>query len=146
MKVLDTYEYISALRELTEAGQEVSIVIAGNSMSPFMVHERDKICFKKPDRPLKKGDMVFYQRDNGQFIMHRILRVRDGCYDIVGDAQIDIEKEIRDDQIFAIVTKVCRKGKWIGPGDLWWNFFEKIWINLVPYRKKIMAVYAKIMK
>lgn len=146
MKVLDTYEYISALRELTEAGQEVSIVIAGNSMSPFMVHERDKICFKKPDRPLKKGDMVFYQRDNGQFIMHRILRVRDGCYDIVGDAQIDIEKEIRDDQIFAIVTKVCRKGKWIGPGDLWWNFFEKIWINLVPYRKKIMAIYAKIMK
>ena len=146
MKVLDTYEYVSALRELTDAGQEVSIVIAGNSMSPFMVHERDKVCFKKPDRPLKKGDMVFYQRDNGQFIMHRILRVRDGCYDIVGDAQIDIEKDIRDDQIFAIVTKVCRKGKWIGPGDLWWNFFEKIWINLVPYRKKIMAVYAKIMK
>lgn len=146
MKTLDTYEYVSALRELTEAGQEVSIVIAGNSMSPFMVHERDKICFKKPNRPLKKGDMVFYQRDNGQFIMHRILKVKDGCYDIVGDAQIDIEKDIRDDQIFAIVTKVCRKGKWIGPGDLWWNFFEKIWINLVPYRKKIMAVYAKIMK
>ena len=90
--------------------------------------------------------MVFYQRDNGQFIMHRILRVRDGCYDIVGDAQIDIEKDIRDDQIFAIVTKVCRKGKWIGPGDLWWDFFEKIWINLVPYRRKIMAIYAKIMK
>lgn len=146
MKVLDTYEYVSALRELTEAGQEVSIVIAGNSMSPFMVHERDKICFKKPDRPLKKGDMVFYQRDNGQFIMHRILNVKDGCYDIVGDAQIDIEKDIRDDQIFAIVTKICRKGKWIGPGNLWWDFFEKIWINVVPYRKKIMAAYAKIMK
>ena len=146
MKVLDTYEYVSALRELTEAGQEVIIVIAGNSMSPFMVHERDKICFKKPDRPLKKGDMVFYQRDNGQFIMHRILKAKDGYYDIVGDAQVDIEKDIRDDQIFAIVTKVCRKGKWIGPGDLWWDFFEKIWINLVPYRRKIMAIYAKIMK
>lgn len=144
MKTIDTVEYLTALRELTEAGQEVSIVITGNSMSPFIVHQRDRICFKKPDRPLRKGDMVFYQRDNGQFIMHRIVKVHDGCYDIVGDAQMAIERNIREDQIFAIVTKVFRKDKWIGPGNFWWEFFEKVWINLVPYRGIIRAIYGKI--
>ena len=143
MKTLDTVEYVSALRELTEAGQEVSLTITGNSMSPFMVHQRDRICFKKPDRPLKKGDMVFYQRDNGQFIMHRILKVTEEGYDIAGDAQIDIERGVRGDQIFAIVTKVCRKGKWIEPGDFWWDFFEKVWINFLPQRKLLMALYTK---
>lgn len=143
MKTIDTVEYMSTLRELTEAGQEVSVTITGNSMSPFMVHHRDRICFKKPDRPLKKGDMVFYQRDNGQFIMHRILKVTEEGYDIVGDAQIDIERGIREDQIFAIVTKVYRKGKWIEPGDFWWEFFEKVWINFVPQRKLLMAAYTK---
>lgn len=87
--------------------------------------------------------MVFYQRDNGQFIMHRILKVTEEGYDIVGDAQIDIERGIRDDQIFAIVTKVYRKGKWIEPGDFWWEFFEKVWINFVPQRKLLMAAYTK---
>ena len=77
--------------------------------------------------------------------MHRIVKVNDGCYDIVGDAQMVIEKNIREDQIFAIVTKVCRKGKWIGPGDFWWEFFEKVWINIVPLRRIIRTGYSKTM-
>ena len=64
MKVVNTREYVSVLRELTEEGQVVSMQIAGSSMSPFLIHNRDMICFRKPepDRRLKKGDMVFYQR------------------------------------------------------------------------------------
>lgn len=64
-KLVDTREYVSVLRELTEAGHEVSMLISGNSMSPFLAHERDTIWFKRPDRELKKGDMVFYQRKAG---------------------------------------------------------------------------------
>jgi len=85
--------------------------------------------------------MVFYQRNNGQYVMHRICRVtREGFY-IVGDAQIDIEGPILREQIFAVVTKVRRKGEWITKGSLWWWFFEKIWINLIPFRRKILRVY-----
>ena len=94
MKVVDTKEYVSVLRELTDTGKEVSMLIAGNSMSPFLVHQRDSIRFRKPDRPLKIGDMVFYQRKNGQFLMHRICRVRPEGYDIVGDAQWLIEDSV----------------------------------------------------
>lgn len=35
MKVVNTREYVSMLRELTEEGKEVSMLIAGSSMSPF---------------------------------------------------------------------------------------------------------------
>lgn len=146
MRTIDTREYISALRELTEQGKEVSLLISGNSMSPFMIHQRDTICFKKPDRELRKGDMVFYQRMNGQFIMHRIWKVKaDGFY-IVGDAQQEIEGPIAREQIFAFVTKVKRKGKWIGPGDFWWEFFEHVWINMVPVRRYVRAGYTVFCK
>lgn len=146
MKVIDTYEYVSALRELTEQGNEVSLIISGNSMAPFMRHQRDSICFAKPKRPLKKGDMVFYQRDNGQFIMHRIVKVTPQGYNITGDAQSEIEQNVREDQIFAVVTKVCRKGKWIGPGDFWWEFYEKVWVNIIPLRRIIRKTYGMIKK
>lgn len=146
MKVVDTREYVSVLRELTEEGKEVSLLISGNSMSPFLIHQRDYIYFKKPDRELKKGDMVFYQRDSGQFVMHRIWKVRPDGYYIVGDAQTVIEGPVRRDQIFALITKVQRKGKWLEPGDFWWEFFEHIWIHMIPIRRKIMKIYAKVIR
>lgn len=55
MKRVDTAEYVSVLRELTEQGKEVSLLISGNSMSPFLIHERDYIYFKKPGRELKNS-------------------------------------------------------------------------------------------
>lgn len=144
MRTVDTVEYVSALRELTEQGKEVSIRIAGDSMAPFMYHGRDFINFKKPDRKLRKGDMVFYQRTSGQFIMHRIWKVKPEGYYIVGDAQSDIEGPVQEEQIFGLITKVKRKGRWIGPDDFWWKIFEKIWIRMVPLRPVIMSVYRKL--
>lgn len=146
MKVVNTREYVSILRELTEEGREASMVVAGNSMSPFLINERDVICFRKPDRELKKGDIVFYQRLNGQYIMHRIIRVRPEGYDIAGDAQKEIESPVAREQIFAVITKVKRKGRWIGPGNLWWEFFEHIWVNMVPFRRGLIAIYSRMVR
>lgn len=145
MKKVDTREYVSVLRELTEEGKKVSMLIAGSSMVPFLVHERDYIYFEKPDRELRKGDMVFYQRRNGQFVMHRICKVKPDGYYIVGDAQVEIEGPVKREQIFALITEVKRKGKMIGPGDFWWEFFEHVWINIIPMRKRVEKLYGLVM-
>lgn len=139
-RVMDTKKYVSHLRTIVESGQEVSLRVSGGSMSPFLVHGRDTILFGPVEGELKKGDMVFYQRKDGTFIMHRICKVKPDGYMIVGDAQI-VKEFVTRDQIFARVSKVCRKGKWIEKGDFWWDFFEKVWINLVPVRRKIIGMY-----
>lgn len=141
MRVIDTRTYVGMLRELTEAGKEVSLIVAGSSMAPFLVHHRDTIYFSKPNSPLKKGDMVFYQRTDGQYVMHRIYKVKGKEFYMVGDAQADIEGPLNKKQIFARVTKVRRKGKLILPGDFWWWFFAKVWLNLVPVRPFIIKMY-----
>lgn len=144
MKILDTQEYVGTLHRLVEAGQEVSLKISGNSMSPFLVHGRDTIYFKKPDRDLRRGDMVFFQRQNGQYVMHRIWKIKTDGYYIVGDAQTEIEGPIKKEQIFAVVTKVQRKGKWILKKNFCWMFFSKIWIRIVSVRPIIIKVYTKL--
>ena len=56
--------------------------------------------------------------------MHRIHHInKEGKLFIIGDAQVDMEGPIDKEQVFAIITKVKRKGKWITPGDFWWEFF-----------------------
>lgn len=129
------------LRSLVEEGKQVSLIISGCSMSPFLIHARDAICFAKPDRELQKGDMVFFQRSDGNFVMHRIYKIKNGAYYIIGDAQTTMEGPIRREQIFALIKQVRRKGKWIAPGDFWWEFFAHIWLNIIPLRRIIIKVY-----
>ena len=84
-----------------EQGREVRMVISGSSMAPFLIHGRDSIFFRAPARELRKGDIVFYERPGGQFVVHRICRVHAEGYDIIGDAQTEIEHHVQRKQIFA---------------------------------------------
>lgn len=144
MKTVEAEEWASRLPELLEQAAAVPLVISGNSMSPFLVHGRDTVYLSKITQPLKKGDMIFYRRDNGQYILHRIIRAEGEIYDLVGDAQQLIERGVRRDQVIAIVTAVRRKGKLLRPGSFWWEFFEKVWLNMVPQRGKLVAGYTAL--
>ena len=145
-RVVDTREYVSVLREIAESGKIVSLRIAGSSMSPFLAHGRDYIYFTKPDRELRAGDMVFYQRKNGQYIMHRIYKKKPEGYYIVGDAQTEIEGPVSRGQIFALIIKVKRKDRIIQPGDFWWEFFEHVWLRMIPLRRPAVRIYSAVSK
>ena len=68
--------------------------------------------------------MAFFRRPDGSYIMHRICRTRpEGCF-FVGDAQQAVEGPVPPERIFAVVTKVHRKGRWIGRG---YGIFKGIW-------------------
>ena len=143
---IDTKIYLSFLKEMIEQNMDVSIVISGNSMSHFLVNQRDVIYLSKINRKLKKGDLVLYQRLSGQYVVHRIVKVKKSGYYLAGDNQIAIEGPILDKQIFGLVTKVKRKGKWIEAGNFWWEFFEHVWIWVLPWRMIILKIYKKVCK
>ena len=114
-------------------------------MSPFLVHGRDRICFRKPAGPLKRGDMAFFRRRNGAYVMHRVCRVDPaGNYYLVGDGQQDIEGPVAPEQVLGVVTRVCRKGTWLGPEDFWWRFFAGPWLWLRPLRPLLCRAYGRI--
>ena len=134
-RIMDIDAYMPVLQELLAQGQSVSLTVTGESMSPFLRHGRDQIRLAAVTVPPKRGDMVFFRRRNGQYIMHRVLRrMPDGNYAIIGDGQQQVEAPIAPEQIFAVVTQVCRKGTWIGPKAFWWRFFAGPWLTLLPLR------------
>lgn len=135
-RIVDIDAYMPVLRELLAQGQSVSLTVTGESMSPFLRHGRDQIRLAAVTAPPQRGDMVFFRRRNGQYIMHRVLRrMPDGNYAIIGDGQQQVESPIAPDQIFAVVTQVCRKGVWLGPESFWWRFFAGPWLTLLPLRQ-----------
>jgi len=138
---MNTREYVSILKELILQGDEVNMKVVGSSMAPFLIHDRDRVYLKAIDKDLCKGDICFFQRSNGAYVLHRIYKVAGDDYYFVGDNQVDIEGPIKRDQIFAIVFKIKRKDKFIEPGDFWWFFFYYIWIRIIPFRYLIINLY-----
>lgn len=146
LRVLPPEILMGPLLELVKEQGEVPLVISGNSMAPFLVHGRDTVYLSAVKSSPKKGDMVLYQRDNGSYILHRVYKVEEGIYSFVGDAQSFIETGIRQDQLRAVVKAVRRKDKLISSGNFWWDFFEKIWINIIPFRRIVTAAYTGIFR
>ena len=122
--------------------QALPLIVSGSSMSPFLIHGRDTVYLSRLTRPVRRGDILLYQRRNGKYVLHRVWKVCPDSYTMVGDAQTVLEPGIRDDQIIAIVTAADRKGKRMAPGGFWWEFFEKAWIRMVPLRRPVQRLYS----
>ncbi len=123
-----------------ETGTAAPLVISGNSMSPFLVHGRDTVYLIPPPDRLKKGDMIFYRRDSGSYVLHRICAVEGDTFCLVGDGQQEREPGIRRDQVIALVTAVRRKGKLLKKGSFLWGFFENVWIRMIPLRPAALRI------
>lgn len=136
---LDNQEYFQFLRELLAEGRSVSLLVSGNSMSPFLIHHRDSVLLSPITAPPKKGDILLYQRENGSYILHRLQRVQDNQYYFVGDAQREIEGPLLPSQCIGVVTKVERKGKPLTSKSLLWKFFAKPWLYLLPFRAPLRS-------
>lgn len=106
---------------------------------------RDTVYLSKVTRPLKRGDMILFRRDSGDYILHRIFKEKNGIYTLVGDAQTWTEP-VRPEQVKALVTAVRRKGKLLRKGSFWWMFFETVWIRLVPLRPGILILYGILVR
>lgn len=145
-KSVDTAQLLETYRDLLKTVDSLPLLVSGNSMAPFLVHKRDTVYLKMIDRPLRIGDIVLYQRQNGDYILHRICKIEGNTYCMIGDAQTVVESGIHHEQVFARVGWAIRKGKVQKPGRFWWFFFEKIWIRIIPYRKKAQRMYSFFLK
>lgn len=141
IKVVSPELLMKPLLTLLDEVEAVPLVISGDSMTPFLVHGRDTVYLSKIKGPLKKGDMVLYQRIDGTYVLHRIFRVEKDSYTMIGDAQVHLEPGIQKSQIRAIVTAVRRKDKLLHKGSFLWEFFEHIWIYMVPIRPAARKTY-----
>ena len=117
-------------------------------MMPFLIDRRDQVLIKRIERPLKKGDIAFFQRENGQYIMHRIHFMRkdgrtgENQFYFIGDGQKNIEGPIKETRIFGVITGVLRKVKYLDEHTFTWGFFENIWRYVIPFRPLIIKIYS----
>lgn len=134
-KKISLEEMSDVILEILESNGEVSFVSAGRSMIPTIRDRKDIITLVKPDKDIKSGDVVFYRRDNGQFILHRVMFVQDNKFVMRGDNQWYNEYNIRRDQIIGILSSFDRNGKTHKVTDRDYKIYVKL-LPVVRYTRK----------
>ena len=98
------------MKEVIESGGEFTFYPHGTSMLPLIRQGEDQVVLVEP-KDIKVGDIVFYRRNDGHFVLHRLVKITKGQYVMCGDNQYLLEHGITDKHILAKVKAVIRDGK-----------------------------------
>ena len=123
------------ISEQLVSGGNASFTIHGTSMLPFLKDRKDKVWITKPNRELKKYDIIFYRLDGVGFILHRIVKVtRDGVI-CRGDNHTDNEPLLKFDDVIALVTDYERNGVKRSVDSVFQILYSRFWVNTMIFRK-----------
>lgn len=125
-KELRLEQLLPLIEETLGKGNTVRFSPRGISMLPMLRQRRDTVILSPVVGELKKYDIPLYRRDNGAFVLHRIVEVGDALT-CVGDNQYDFERGIRRDQVIGVVTAFTRDGKTVEVTDFRYQLYCRLW-------------------
>lgn len=140
-------ELLPVIAGTLAAGGTVRLPITGTSMLPLLVAGRDTVVLAPIHGTLQTYDLPLYRRENGAFVLHRVVRVEnDGTYTCCGDNQWVKETGIRHSQLIGVVTRICRKGREFPVTAKRYRLYVRVWALLFPIRRYLVALRGKLRK
>ena len=134
------------IEETLANGGTFEIAIKGTSMLPLLVEGRDSVVLTAVDGGLEMFDIPLYRRDNGAFVLHRVIGVGDGVYTTCGDNQWVPEQGVKSSQLIGRVSVIRRKGREIPVSSRSYRIYCRLWHFLMPVRKYIVKIRGKLKK
>lgn len=114
------------IQESLAAGKTVRFSPRGISMLPMLRQGIDSVILSPLPQKLRKYDLPLYQRDDGHYILHRIVEVGE-AYTCIGDNQFVLEHGVRHDQMIALVTAFTRGDREIPVTALSYRLYCRFW-------------------
>ncbi len=136
-------ELAPLIRECVESGGSFRLKVTGTSMVPTFWPGRDSVVLKK-NQKIKNRDVILYLRDNGTYVLHRIIGIKGNNLALCGDNQHVREYPIRKDQVIATVDGFYRKGRYVDSKNLIYRFLVFLWCISIKLRPLISKIYLKI--
>lgn len=120
----------------------------GVSMLPLLKEGRDVFTVrKKSSAKCKKNDVVLYRRSQNTYVLHRVIKVRENDYVIMGDNCTTTEAGVTDDDIVAVMVSFMHRGKSYNVTDLRYRMYSALISKryiFISLKKKIRRVIRKL--
>ena len=118
----------------------------GRSMLPLLREGRDLFIIEaKSGGRCKVGDAVLFKRGS-DYVLHRVIAVHSGSYDILGDNCINPERGIKYDDILGVMTGFVRNGKEHSINELGYKLYVYVWMKTARLRIFMKKVINRVRK
>lgn len=138
-------DYEELIREVLASGGEFRLYPHGTSMLPLIRQGRDSVALRRLDRPAQTQDILFYQRADGSFILHRVKEVTEKGLTLWGDNQIMLEHGVTENQIIGYAARVFRGDREINLEGLPYRAYLWLW-HFPMLRRMILTVLWQVRK
>ena len=121
------------IEQTLSEGKSVTFSPRGTSMLPMLRQKIDSVVLSPLPPRLKKYDLPLYRRDDGKYVLHRVIGVWES-YTCIGDNQFVYENGLRHDQMIAVVTAFYRGEKLHSTEELGYKLYCRFWHFSRPLR------------
>ena len=101
-------DYEELIREVLASGGEFRLYPHGTSMLPLLRQGIDSVALRRLDRQPQKFDILFYKRQDGSFILHRVKEVTKEGIVLWGDNHTMLEYGITEKNIIGYAARIFR--------------------------------------
>lgn len=136
-------EWMPLIEESLKDEKTVRFSPRGVSMLPMIRQGIDTVVLSPLPEKLKKYDLPLYQREDGKYVLHRIVKVSD-TYTCIGDNQFELEQGVRYDQMIAVVTKFTRGEKEHRVTEPMYQLYCRVWHYSRPVRLVLRKIKGRV--
>ena len=136
-KFFSMKELAPVIEQSVNQGKQVKFTVTGNSMFPLFANRRDQVIVEKAES-ISKYDIVLHLREDGHYILHRVIGVKGNMLTIAGDNETVKERNVDSSRVIAKVTSFVRKGEGCNLNSFWYKLYCRIWLAVFPFRIVIL--------
>lgn len=140
---LSLEELMPLIKESLSLGRNITFTPRGISMLPMLRNGEDTVTLSPLPQALKKYDIILYKRDNGKYVLHRIIKTGD-TYTCIGDNQFVKELGVESRQIVGVVTRFTRCGKEYSVTDFGYRLYCRFWHYSRFLRRCVRAIWRRV--
>lgn len=142
--IVDLNELYPLIKEVIDEGGTFRLFPRGISMEPLL-HAGDDSVLLGEAKDIECGDVLFYQRESGQYVIHRLIEKRKGTFTMCGDHQKNLEFGILPSQVLAKMVGYYKKDVYYDMTDSDYLDYTKKMLKRFRFYRKNPAIY-KVLK
>ena len=135
-ETIGLHQRVLFMEEAFREGKTATLLASGHSMVPLLHHGIDSVILGECKDPtkLKRLDVPLYRRPDGKYVLHRIVKVHKDSFDMCGDAQREIERNVPKTAVVAQAVGFIRKGKEFSVKSPKYRLYAFLWCSIIPLR------------
>ncbi len=131
--------FFAEVEQLLSEGQDVTIMVKGNSMRPLLRDGRDRVVMRRHrDEDIRKGAVMLF-RYRGSYVMHRVVKIEGDVVIFEGDGNYRLQEVVMRKDIVAVVTAVILpSGKSLSCDGRRWRMASWWWLSKSRIERRVI--------